>query len=97
MVTFPKVALVGLTEICGCVPLPLSEIVVGELVALLTMLRFPVALLAVVGAKLTVSVMLWPAARLTVAEKPLTANPTPVMATCEMLTLPVPVFVSATA
>ncbi len=95
-VTLLKLTLVGITEIWGCTPLPLSEIVAGELVALLTTLRLPVALPAVAGAKLTVSVKLWPAARVMAPEKPLTANPAPVMATCEMLTLAVPVFVSAT-
>ncbi len=96
-VTLPKLTLAGITEICGCTPLPLSEIVAGELVALLATLRLPVALPAVAGAKLTVSVKLWPAARVTVPGKPLTVNPGPVMATCERLTLAVPVFVSATA
>jgi len=96
-VTLPKLTLAGITEICGCTPLPLSEIVVGELVALLIKLRLPVALPAVAGAKLTLSEKLWPAARVTAPVKPLTVNPAPVMATCERLTLAVPVFVSAIA
>ena len=96
-VTLPKLTLAGITEICGCTPLPLSEIVVGELVALLIKLRLPVALPAVAGAKLTVSEKLWPTARFTAPVKPLTVNPEPVMATCERLTLAVPVFVSAIA
>ena len=96
-VTLPKPMLAGITAICGCTPLPLSEIVEGELVALLTTLRLPTALPAVVGAKLTVTERLCPAGSVTGPEKPLTANPEPAMATCEMLTLPVPVFVSATA
>jgi len=94
-VTLPKLTLAGTTEICGCTPLPLSEIVPGELVALLTKLRLPVALPAVAGANLTVSERLWPAARVTAPVKPLTVNPAPVIATCERLTLAVPVFVSA--
>ena len=57
-VTLPKFALPGITEICGCTPLPLSEIVAGEFVALLTKLRPPVALPTVAGAKLTASEML---------------------------------------
>jgi len=96
-VTLPKLTLAGITEICGCTPLPLSEIVVGELVALLIKLRLPVALPAVAGAKLTVSEKLWPAARVTAPVKPLRVNPAPVMATCERLTLAVPMFVSAIA
>jgi hypothetical protein len=76
--------------------LPLNEIVAGELVALLITLRLPVVLSAVAGVKLTVSAKLWPAARVMAPEKPLTANPAPVMAACETLTLPVPVFVTET-
>ena len=96
-VTLPKLTLTGITEICGCTPLPLSEIVAGELVALLTTLRLATALPAVVGAKLTVTVRLCPAGRVTAPGKPLTRNPAPTMATCETLTLPVPVFVSVIA
>lgn len=96
-VTLPKLTLAGITEICGCTPLPPSEIVAGELVALLTKLRLPVALPTVAGAKLTVSEKLWPAARVTAPLKPLTVNPAPVMAICERLTLAVPVFIIAIA
>src|SRR4030095_8948083 len=96
-VTLPKLTLAGITEICGCTPLPLSEIVVGELAALLTKLRLPVALPVVAGAKPTLSEKLWPAVRVTAPVKPLTVNPAPVMATCETLTVAVPVFVSAIA
>ncbi len=91
----PKLRLAGVTAICGWTPVPLSEIVAGELEALLTTLRLPVALSAEAGAKLTVSVRLWPAARVMAPGKPLTVNPAPVMAACEMLTPAVPVFVSA--
>ncbi len=96
-VTLPKFVLPGITEICGCTPLPLSEIVAGELVALLTKLRLPVALPTVAGAKLTASEILWPAARVMAPLKPLKLNPAPVMAACERLTLAVPVFVSTRA
>ena len=96
-VTLPKLTLAGIKEICGCTALPPSEIVVGELVALLTKLRLPVALPTVAGAKLTVSEKLWPAARVTAPLKLLTVNPAPVMAICERLTLAVPVFVIAIA
>jgi len=94
--TLLKLTLEGIRVICGCTPLPLSEIVGGELVALLTTLRLPVALTAVAGAKLTLSAKLWPAARVMAPVKPLTPYPAPVAVTCEMLTLPVPVFVSET-
>ena len=96
-VTLPKPTLAGITEICGCTPLPFSEIAVGELVALLTTLRLPVVLPAVAGAKPTFSGKLWPAARVTAPLNPLIVNPAPATATCERLTLAVPVFVSAIA
>ena len=94
-VTLPKLTLAGVTDISGCTPVPLSEIVAGELVALLVTVTLPERLPVVDGAKLTVSVTLWPAARVTAPEKPLTVNPAPVMAACEMVTPPVPLFVSA--
>jgi len=55
--TFPKLKLVGLAVSCTVViaPVPLRAIVVGELGALLTSERFPVAPLAAAGAKLTVN------------------------------------------
>jgi hypothetical protein len=52
-VTLPKLMLLGITEICGCTPLPLSKMVVGELVALLIILRLPVAVPVIAGAKPT--------------------------------------------
>jgi hypothetical protein len=76
---------------------PLKEIVAGELVALLTTLILPATAPVAAGAKLALSAKLWPAARVTVPEKPVTLNPAPVAATCEMLTLPVPVFVNVKA
>jgi len=57
-VTLPKLALAGTTEICcdeAATPVALREMVVSELGALLTKVRLPVALLAAVGAKLTVN------------------------------------------
>lgn len=53
VITLPKLTLDGTTEIDGCTPVPLSEIVVGELVAVLTTLMLPETLPAAVGAKLT--------------------------------------------
>jgi len=72
---------------------PLREIVNGELVALLTTLMLPTAAPALAGVKFAVSGRLWPAARVTAPGNPVTVKPTPVAATCETLTLPVPVFV----
>src|SRR5258708_39774227 len=79
------------------IPVPLNEIIAGELVAVLTTLMLPATAPVVVGAKLAVSGKLWPAASVTPAEKPVTLNPAPAAATCEMLTLPVPAFVSVKA
>jgi hypothetical protein len=100
----PKLRLEGLTEICGCKPVPLKEIVTGELVAVLTTLMLPATAPTVAGTKLAVSGRLCPAASVTPPEpsvtppeKPATLNPAPIAATCEMVTLPVPVFVSVTA
>src|SRR5258708_12005295 len=75
-------------------PVPLNEIVAGELVAVLTTLMLPATAPVVAGAKVGVSGKRWPAASVTPAEKPVTLNPAPAAATCEMLTLPVPAFVS---
>jgi len=94
--TLPKLTLDGVTEICGCTPAPPREIVAGELVAVLTTLILPAALPATEGAKITLSGRLWPAARVAPAEKPVTVNPAPVMFTCEIVTLPVPVLVNVT-
>ena len=78
-------------------PVPLNEIVAGELVAVLTTLMLPATAPVVAGAKLAVSGKLCPAASVTPVEKPVTLNPTPAAATWEMLTLPVPVLVNVMA
>lgn len=79
--TFPKATLEGLTEIIGFTAVPLTGIVAGELVAVLTTLTLPETLPAAVGANLAVSERLWPAARVAAPEKPLTLNPDPVNVT----------------
>jgi len=71
----------GLTEICGCTPVPLSVMMVGEFVALLNTVRLPVALVAAVGVNPTMRERLWPGERVTVRLNPLTANPVPVLET----------------
>lgn len=95
-VTLPNPTLEGVTEICGWMPVPLNEITAGELAAVLTTLILPNAVPAAVGAKPAVSARLCPAARVTAPKNPVTLNPVPVAVTCEMLTLPVPVFFSVT-
>jgi hypothetical protein len=95
--TLPKLTVEGITEICGCTPVPLNEIVAGELVAVLTTLMVPTTAPVVAGAKLAVRGRLWPAARVTLPEKPVTLNPPLMEVTCEILTLPVPVFLRVKA
>src|SRR5438045_3247889 len=61
--TFPKARLVGFTESRSVAPVPESDTVTGEFVALLTIEMLPVALLPAVGAKVALKDVLWPAAR----------------------------------
>ena len=96
--TFPKLRLVGVAlsdEIC-VTPVPESETVAGELVAVLTTETLPAALPAAVGAKVTLKVALRRAARLRGSESPLMLNPAPVTDACETVTLCVPLFLSVT-
>lgn len=55
VLTLPKLTLAGITEICGCTPVPVKEIVDGELVALLTTVILPAAVPAAAGAKFAVT------------------------------------------
>jgi hypothetical protein len=96
--TFPKLKLVTLGvswSVCA-VPLPDNAIVVGEFVALLTTETLPEAVPADAGEKAAVNVALCPAARVSGTAKPPAVNPAPVTATCERLTLLLPVLVSTT-
>jgi len=95
-VTLPKLTPAGTTEICGCTPVPESEIVAGELLALPTTDTLPNTLPAAVGANPTLSETLCPAARLSGNDKPLTLKPAPVTFSCERLTVLLPEFVRAT-
>jgi hypothetical protein len=94
--TFPKFKLVGLavSTIVAATPPPLSAIVVGELGVLLTRETLPVADPATVGAKLTLNVVLCPAANVNGGIRPLVLKPAPETLICEMLTLELPVLVS---
>jgi hypothetical protein len=76
--TLPKLTLDGMTEICGCTPVPLKEIVAGELVALLTTVTLPERLPDEVGANATLKDVDWPTARLSGRVIPLVLNPVPV-------------------
>ena len=91
-VTLPKLTLEGVTEICGCIPVPLSEIVAGELVALLTTVTLPARLPAEAGVNVTLKEVDWPAARFSGSVIPLVLYPVPAALTCEMETLEFPVL-----
>jgi hypothetical protein len=54
-VRLPKLTLEGVTEICGCTPVPLKGIVAGELVAVLTTLMLPAEAPVAAGPKLALS------------------------------------------
>jgi hypothetical protein len=94
VVTFPKAAVVGVAANCGCVPVPLKAIVVGELGALLTIEMLPLALPAVVGANCALNVVLRPAPKVTGVLNPLILIPAPDAVAPEIVTLAVPVFVN---
>jgi hypothetical protein len=92
--TFPKAALVGVAANCGCVPVPLKGIVNGEFGALLTIEMFPLAAPLVVGANCALNVVVCPAPSVSGVLNPLMLSPVPDAVACEIVTLPVPEFVS---
>src|SRR5712691_8216459 len=59
--TLPKLALGGVTESCGCTPVPLRAMVLGELGVLLTSERLPDTLPVVAGANCALKVLDCPA------------------------------------
>ena len=95
-VTLPKLTEPGTTEIWDWTPTPLSEIESGEFAAVLTIDALPVALPAVVGAKVTRKLTACPAESVTRGAEPLRVKPLPATLTWEMLTAALPVFVSVT-
>lgn len=70
--------------------------VAGELVALLVIVRVPVVLPAVVGVNVTATTTDCPAASICPELIPLKLKPEPVMATCEIVTLELPLLVTLT-
>ena len=97
-VTLPKLRLLGVAvskKVCAT-PVPESETTAGELVAVLATETLPEALPGVVGAKVAVKLVVWPAVRVRGSESPLMLKPAPATVACEMVTLPVPVFASVT-
>ena len=91
-VTLPKLTLEGVSEICGCTPAPVREIVAGEFVALLTTVTLPERLPVEVGAKVTLKDVDCPGARLKGSAIPVVLNPAPFSPICEMETLEVPLL-----
>lgn len=77
-------------------PVPVKAIVSGEPGALLVTDTLPLAAPAVVGANVTVKVVVCPAFRLAGADHPLSVNPVPEMECAEIETAEVPVFVNVT-
>jgi hypothetical protein len=93
VVTFPKLALLGVAVICACVAAPLKEIVIDGFEALLTIEILPLLLPELVGANCALKVVLWPAGTVTGAVSPLMLKPPPDAAACEIVTLAEPEFV----
>lgn len=96
-VTFPKLTADGVTVIKGFTPVPLKEMLRGELVALLVTAMLPVALPETAGVKVTLNDVLCPAAKVTGKAMADRLKPVPLAAICEMLTLEFPLFVKVTA
>ena len=78
------------------VAVPLREIVAGEFVALLVTMTLPVTLPEPVGAKVTFKVAVFPAARMSPLDTPLTLKPAPEMLSLEMVILALLELVSVT-
>lgn len=95
---FPTLLKLGDTHVVklDCTPVPVIEIVAGELVALLATVTLPVTLPVDVGAKVTFKAAVCPGAR-TVPEDTLRAlNSAPEVLTPEIVTLELPEFVRVT-
>jgi hypothetical protein len=93
VVTLPNAAVVGVADNCGCVPVPLREIVSGELGALLTTVIVPVTIPAALGPKTALNVAALPAPMVTGAVIPVVLKPAPVTVTDEIVTVAPPPFV----
>jgi hypothetical protein len=81
---------------CHTDRVPERETVAGELVALLTTERASLKVPVAVGAKVTLKVEVWPAARVSGRESPLRLKVVPAKLACETVTLAVPELVKVT-
>src|SRR3989442_1675377 len=95
--TLPKLTLGGVTESCGCTPVPLRAMVLGELGALLTSERLPDTLPVAVGANCTLKVLDCPAPRVSGKVSPLMLKPGPVKPPWETVKLALPVLLKPRA
>ena len=92
--TEPKLKLDGLAvKAPALTPVPLTDHVIGDPGALEATLTVPEAPVAAVGAKVTLKLVLWPAARVIGVVMPLRVNPDPEIVALLMLTLEPPEFV----
>lgn len=82
--------------VTGAVPDPDSEIVVGELVALLVIVTLPERVPLVVGANATLKEVDCPAARVKGSARPVTLKAAPLALICARETLELPVLVRVT-
>jgi len=94
--TLPNAKLVGAMPNPGCAALPVSEIVSGELFALLVTVTLPVALPPAVGANATFRVAVAAAFNVKGVVIPFTLKPAPLAAMLEICTEAVPVLLNVT-
>jgi hypothetical protein len=92
-VTLPKLTLDGVTVSCGCVPVALRAIAVGEPGAFVVSEMLPEAPPEEVGANTALNATLLPA-EIVCAENPVILNPVPAAPSCEIVRLALPVFFS---
>jgi hypothetical protein len=95
---FPTLVKLGATHVLkfNYTPVPLMEIIAGELVALLVIVSPPATLPVDAGAKVTFKAADCPAARTVLEETLLALKPAPEALTPEIVTLELPVFLSVT-
>lgn len=81
---------------CLSTPVPESDVIFGESVALLTTESCPATLPVEVGANVALKLVFCPAAKVKGVAGPLTPNPAPVAVAFEIVTLALPVSVMTT-
>lgn len=93
--TFPNARLVGLAVSVPCAtPVPERGMVKSELLPVEVTVMFPLAAPLVVGAKIAVNEVLWPALNVSGKDKPLKLNPVPLALAAEIVRLVPPELVS---